>query len=124
MGMVAAIGALTFELVWVGHGRVPEFDLRPVAVAGGVELGMARYQGQDLLVLDHRGATDGIARVECWTPMGPFEGAPPDLLLIADARAGAVPDKREPFERLGMPSFQSVHPPLSAIADGIEAERL
>ena len=92
MALTASFGALELAFAWTWHGEPPEFDSRPMLRSEGGTVGVARLGDGEFLVLDHRAAPGGVARVEFWTATGSCEGGAPDLLLIADARPGASAD--------------------------------
>lgn len=98
--MRARVGAVEFSYVRAIRARLPEFEVRPLAVFRGDQLMVADDRQSTFVVVDHRSgsAPSRPTRVEYWRLAGPAEGALAGMLIFADT---ATSDDVPAFSALG-----------------------
>lgn len=89
MDVLCKLGALEFRLSRVVHRLLPEVNSRPfLLLPDGTEVRRTTEGATPYLVVDHRGAFDGVARVEYWEAVGAAEAPVGGLITVCEALAG------------------------------------
>jgi hypothetical protein len=88
----ARIGGMEFQLARTDWCRFPALDAEPfVLLQDLTEVRILRKADRTMLIIDHRSEPHAFARVETWECLGPFEGPPVALFVLADALRLAKP---------------------------------
>lgn len=86
MDVLCRLGALEFRLSRVVHKALPEMESRPfLLLADGTEVRRTTEGITPYLLVDHRGAFDGMARVEYWEAVGASEAPVGGLITVCEA---------------------------------------